>query len=179
MIGFTIEGKIALITDENIFGLHRRPRKIRKNVGIQQNLLGTLKPKDLVVHAEHGIGRFLGLIRRTTDGREREYFDLQYAAGDHIYVPTDYLDSLTPYVGPSNRTPTITRLGTQEWARTKQRVQKEIIANARDLLDLYAQRAMAKGYAFGSDTAWQQELEGSFPFVETPDQNETTNLQIV
>ena len=173
MIGFTIEGKIALITDENIFGLHRRPRRIRKNVGIQQNLLGTLKPKDLVVHAEHGIGRFLGLVRRTTDGREREYFDLQYAAGDHVYVPTDYLDSLTPYVGPSNRSPTITRLGTQEWARTKQRVQKDIIANARDLLDLYAQRALAKGYAFGSDTAWQQELEGSFPFVETPDQNET------
>ena len=171
--GFTIEGKLTLITDENIFGIRRRQTRTRKTVGVQKNLLTTLKPNDLVVHADHGIGRFLGLVRRTPDGREREYLDLQYAEGDHIYVPTDYLDSLTTYVGPSNRKPTITRLGTQEWARTKQRVQKEIIANAHELLDLYAQRSIATGFAFGSDTAWQQELEGSFPFIETPDQNET------
>ena len=123
-----------------------------------------------MVHIDHGVGRFGGMLVRRVDEREREYLSLEYAAGDRLLVPTDQIDRVGPYLGVGEREPHLTRLGTQEWNRVKQRVKASAAQVARDLLALYAARESSDGYAFGEDTPWQQELEASFPYVETPDQ---------
>jgi transcription-repair coupling factor (superfamily II helicase) len=110
------------------------------------------------------------LVHRTIDGTEREYLELHYAEGDKLYVPTDQLDRVSKYVGPSDRQPRLTRLGSGDWQRSKRRVSKAVQVLARDLLQLYSMREVITGYAYQPDTPWQAELEASFPYVETPDQ---------
>ncbi len=168
--GFLLGETFALISDEEVFGLRRTRRPQRRRRGITPNLLTTLQPGDSVVHIDHGIARFAGLTRRTADGVEREYLELEYAEGDRLYVPTDQLDAVSAYVGPSDRPPSLTRLGSQEWAHAKRRVRRAVAEIAQELLDLYARRAVAKGDACAEDGPWQIEMEGAFPFVETPDQ---------
>ncbi|MBE9469701.1 MAG: transcription-repair coupling factor, partial [Chloroflexi bacterium] len=131
---------------------------------------------DYVVHVEHGIGRFKGLTKMTTDDIEREYLILEYAADDRLYVPTDQVGRLSPYFGASDQPPPLSRLWTQEWARTKQRVKESAANSAQELLNLYASRELTRGFAFSPDTLWQQELEASFPYMETPDQLEAIAL---
>ena len=168
--GFLLGDGFALISDEEVFGLRRTRRPQRRRRGITPNILTTLQPGDSVVHIDHGIARFAGLTRRTTDGVEREYLELEYAEGDRLFVPTDQLDAVSAYVGPSDRPPSLTRLGSQEWAHTKRRVRRAVAEIAQELLDLYARRAVAEGDACAEDGPWQIEMEGAFPFVETPDQ---------
>ncbi len=168
--GFLLGETFALISDEEVFGLRRTRRPQRRRRGITPNILTTLQPGDSVVHIDHGIARFAGLTRRTTDGVEREYLELEYAEGDRLFVPTDQLDAVSAYVGPSDRPPSLTRLGSQEWAHTKRRVRRAVAEIAQELLDLYARRAVAEGDACAEDGPWQIEMEGAFPFVETPDQ---------
>ena len=168
--GFLLGETFALISDEEVFGLRRTRRPQRKRRGITPNILTTLQPGDPVVHIDHGIARFAGLTRRMTDGVEREYLELEYAEGDRLFVPTDQLDAVSAYVGPSDRPPSLTRLGSQEWAHTKRRVRRAVAEIAQELLDLYARRAVAEGDACAEDGPWQIEMEGAFPFVETPDQ---------
>ena len=97
---------------------------------------------------------------------------MQYSQGDKLYVPFDHIDRVAPYVAPMDRAPSLTRLGTQEWVRTKARVEKSTKEMAAELLSIYAQRELAEGYQMGPDTKWQNELEHSFPYVETSDQLE-------
>jgi len=97
---------------------------------------------------------------------------LQYAAGDRLYVPTDQIDRVNRYIGAGDRPPTLSRLGTQEWTRTRRRAREAAEELAQELLALYATREVVPGFAFSCDTLWQQELEASFPYVETPDQME-------
>jgi transcription-repair coupling factor (superfamily II helicase) len=129
-------------------------------------------PEDYVVHVEHGIGRFIGVTTLTTAGSEKEYLVLRYAAGDTLYVPTDQIDRVSRYVGAGDRSPVLSRLGSQEWNRTKQRAKEAAEVLAQELLNLYALREVVPGYAFSRDTLWQQEMEAAFPYVETPDQLE-------
>jgi transcription-repair coupling factor (superfamily II helicase) len=103
-------------------------------------------------------------------GAEREYLLLEYAAGDRLYVPTDQIDRVSRYIGAEDEAPSLNRLGTQEWARSKERAKEAAEEVAAELIELYAARQIVPGYAFSRDTLWQQELEGSFPYVETPDQ---------
>ncbi len=168
--GFLLGEALALVSDEEVFGLRRQRRPQRRRSGVTPGILATLRPGDFVVHIDHGIARFAGLTQRTSEGIEREYLDLEYAEGDRLLVPTDQLEAVSAYVGPSDRPPALTRLGSQEWARTKRRVQREVAEIARELLDLYARRAIAQGDACAADSPWQLEMEGAFPFVETPDQ---------
>ena len=168
--GFLLGETFALISDEEVFGLRRTRRPQRPRRGITPNILTTLQPGDSVVHIDHGIARFAGLTRRMTDAVEREYLELEYAEGDRLFVPTDQLGSVSAYVGPSDRPPSLTRLGSQEWVNTKRRVRRAVAEIAQELLDLYARRAVARGDACPEDGPWQIEMEGAFPFVETPDQ---------
>jgi len=117
-----------------------------------------------------GIARFTGLTKIDLDYGEREYLVLEYAAGDRLYVPSDQADRVGRYVGPGGHTPSLSRLGTQEWSRAKQRVKAAAADLARDLVALYSTREVVEGFAFNTDTVWQQELEASFPYVETSDQ---------
>ncbi|MBI4284192.1 MAG: transcription-repair coupling factor, partial [Chloroflexi bacterium] len=137
-----------------------------------QRLFIDINPGDYVVHAEHGIARFTGVTRLSADSSQKEYMVLEYAAGDKLYVPTDQIDRVSRYVGAGEQSPLLSRLGTQEWTRTKQRVKESVANIARELLALYAAREVVPAFAFSPDTVWQQEVEASFPYVETPDQIE-------
>lgn len=168
--GFALSDLLTVITDAEVFGLRKRRRPTRTRHGIRNDLVSTLEVGDYLVHADHGIARYGGLIRRTVDGVEREYLELQYADNDRLYVPADQLESVSRYVGPTDHPPSLTRLGSQEWTRAKRRVKQAVVELAQDLIELYAKREVARGHAFPSDTAWQMEMEAAFPFVETGDQ---------
>jgi transcription-repair coupling factor (superfamily II helicase) len=168
---------LAVFTDSEIFGWHkvRRQSRPRRPAG-RQTLLTELTPGELVVHVEHGIGRYRGMVTLGGDGQatssdgQREFLLLEYAGGDNLYVPADQADRVNRYIGAGDAGPTITRLGSGEWNRARNRVRRAVREIARDLLELYARREHAAGFAFPPDTVWQRELESSFAFVETPDQ---------
>jgi len=104
------------------------------------------------------------------DGQGREYMQLEYAEGDKLYVPVEHLDRVQKYVGGGDAAPKLQRLGSGEWDRAKRKVRESVEEVARDLLDLYSRRQLVEGHAFSEDGPWQQELEQSFPYDETPDQ---------
>jgi transcription-repair coupling factor (superfamily II helicase) len=166
--GYTLN----LLTDSEIFGWERaRPRQAHHpSAEVPEAFYADLKPGDWVVHIDYGIGRFEGLVRRTLEGIEREFLAVSYAEGDQLFVPVHQADRLGRYIGPDAAEPTLTRLGTADWTNTKQRVREAVLEIAQELLELYAKRQVAVGHAFPSDTTWQQELEASFPYIETQDQ---------
>jgi len=170
--GWVMDKELKLITDAELFGFVKQRRLSRKTPIRASLLLPQLSPGDYVVHVDHGIGKFSGLTKISTEETEREYLVLQYAAGDKLYVPTEQIGRVTCYIGASDQPPTLSRLGTQEWQRTKRRVEQSVADIAQGLLDLCAAREVTPGFAFSPDTLWQQELEASFPYLETPDQIE-------
>ena len=127
-------------------------------------------PGDLVVHRDHGIGRFQEMRRVSDETGEREYMVLEYGEGDRLFVPVAHLDRVDRYVGGSDARPALSRLGTGEWERTKRRVKERTEEIARELVALYSRRELASGHSYSPDGAWQRDLEASFPFVETVDQ---------
>jgi len=170
--GWLLDGRLTLISDVELFGFVKQPRAGKKRPIPHQWFLPQLAPGDYVVHVDHGIARFHGLARRPSEGMEREYLILEYAAGDKLYVPTERIDRVSRYIGAGDQSPHLSRLRTPEWQRTKKRVKESVAEIARELLDLYAAREVAPGFAFSEDSLWQQELEASFPYMETPDQAE-------
>jgi transcription-repair coupling factor (superfamily II helicase) len=170
--GWLLDDKLALITDVELFGFVKQPRAGKKRPIPHQWFLPQLAPGDYVVHVDHGIARFHGLARMSSDGMEREYLVLEYAAGDRLYVPTERIDRVSRYIGAGDQAPHLSRLRTPEWQRTKNRVKESVAEIAQELLDLYASREVTPGFAFSTDSLWQQELEASFPYMETPDQIE-------
>ncbi len=170
--GWVMNNDTHLLTDAEIFGFIKQRRLLKKRPVPHHKLFVDITPGDYVVHVEHGIARFAGVITMSSEDSEKEYLVLEYAAGDRLYVPTDQIDRVSRYVGAGEQPPVLSRLGTQEWTRTKQKVKESVANIARELLTLYAAREVVPGFAFTPDTIWQQELEASFPYVETPDQME-------
>ena len=168
--GWVMAQKTRLITDAEIFGFVKQRRLPRHRHLSPPRPGAELVPGEYVVHIEHGIARFMGIIRMNGASTEREYLVLQYANGDKLYVPTQQIDRIGRYIGGGVEKPALSRLGTQEWLHTKQRAKEAAQAVASELLALYASREVAPGFAFSADQVWQQELEASFPYVETRDQ---------
>jgi len=135
-----------------------------------EGVYADLKAGDFVVHIDHGVGRFLGLVQRNMEGHDREFLAVEYEDGGQLYVPVHQADRLTRYVGAEGAEPTLDRLGGQEWHEKKGRVKEAVLEIAQEMLDLYARRHVVQGYAFKPDASWQKELEDSFPYVETEDQ---------
>ena len=182
--GFVAPGlKLAVLGQADITGqrgqstrdMQRMPSRRRRNAVDPL----ALKPGDLVVHEQHGVGRYVEMVRRTVNGGEREYLIIEYAParrgqpGDRLFVPTDSLDLLTRYVG--GEAPSLNRLGGADWQKTKGRARKAVKEIAGELIRLYSVRMATKGHAFGVDSPWQRELEDAFPYTETPDQLEAIN----
>jgi len=161
---------LTFLTDNEVFGFVKQRRALRQPGADRSNLVADLSPGDYVVHLEHGIARFAGMVVREVEGVEREFLELTYAQGDRLFVPVDQSDRVARYVGPGDYSPGLTRLGSGDWNRARERVRRAVADVARELLDLYASRQVLQGHAFSADTPWQQELEASFPYVETPDQ---------
>ena len=159
---------LVFVTDRELFGTVRvrRPKALRRVV--PRDILERLTPGDLVVHIDHGIGRYERMIRRGPAGEERDYLELAFAGTDRIFVPVEQIARLSRYAGAER--PSLSKLGGAEWQRTKARVKRAVTDLAEELLALYASRNAAEGHAFGPDTPWQQEMEASFPYEETADQ---------
>jgi transcription-repair coupling factor (superfamily II helicase) len=175
--GFTLDGaRLVLLGEADLTGTRpsrnanaRMPSRRRNAVDPLQ-----LQPGDFVVHEQHGVGRYVELIRRTLNGGEREYLVIEYAPskrgqpGDRLFAPTDSLDQLTRYVG--GESPSLHRLGGADWQKAKGRARKAVKEIAAELIRLYAARTSTEGHAFAPDSPWQRELEDAFPYTETPDQ---------
>lgn len=162
---------LTVWTDAEIFGWSRPIKRVTRTRRAPTEAFSLdLNPGDYVVHMEHGIARYEGLAKMSPNGEERDYLLLQYNGNDRLYVPVDQLDRITPYVGLGPQTPTLSRLGTVEWSRTKRRVKKSVADLAKELIELYSAREAVKGYAFTPDSNWQREMEDAFPYVETEDQ---------
>ena len=170
--GWVMPDNTHLFTDAEIFGFVKQRRLSHKRPVPHHKLLTEITPDDYVVHTEHGIGQFKGVTTLRTNDVAKEYLVIEYAHGDKLYVPTDQIERVNRYIGARDRLPTLSCLGTQEWARSKQKAQEAAEDVARDLISLYAAREMKSGFPFSQETAWQQEMESSFPYVETPDQLE-------
>ncbi|WP_147680591.1 transcription-repair coupling factor [Actinomyces ruminicola] len=185
--GFVAEGlRLALVAESDLTGRAPAAARSAKTLPARRTRKSvdplSLHPGDLVVHAQHGVGRFVELLRRDVGsgrgaGKERatrEYVVIEYAPskrgqpGDRLLVPTDALDQVTKYVGSDN--PALNRMGGADWAKTKQRARKAVREIAGELVRLYAARSATTGHAFSPDTPWQAELEEAFPYTETPDQ---------
>jgi transcription-repair coupling factor (superfamily II helicase) len=163
-----------LATDAELFGRLRRPsRGQRTSRARAQDLTKEFTldfaPDELVVHVDHGIARFKGMRLIESEGAHREYLELEYAEGDRLFVPVENLDRVQKYLGGEGQ-PSLHRLGTSDWTRARGRARKEVQDVAEDLLKIYSMREARPGIAFAPDSAWQQELESSFPYEETPDQ---------
>jgi transcription-repair coupling factor (superfamily II helicase) len=163
---------LQIFTDTEIFGWSRRQKTQRRKLITPANFLAEVNPGDYVVHQEHGIGRFEGLVKLDSTGVEREYLLLRYSGTDKLYIPTDQLDRVTRYIGMGDSVPALSKLGTTEWTRAKSRAKENVQEIARDLLKLYSAREAVPGHAYppDSDQPWLQELEDAFPYDETPDQ---------
>lgn len=125
---------------------------------------------DLVVHVNHGIGRYRGLQVLDTKGQLSEHMLLEFAAGTRLYVPTDKIDLVQKYVGGGKNDPELSKLGGSSWARRKEKVREAVLDLAAEMVDLQAQRSTLPGFAYQPDTVWMNEFENAFPYEETPDQ---------
>ena len=184
--GFLAEGLLlALIAESDLTGRAGAGPRERRSLPARRARRSvdplSLHAGDLVVHAQHGVGRFIELSRRTVGGARssatREYLVIEYAPskrgqpGDRLLVPTDALDQVTKYVGGDS--PALSKMGGADWAKTKSKARKAVREIAGELVRLYAARAATTGHAFSPDTPWQTELEEAFPYTETPDQLST------
>jgi len=171
--------KTILITEKDISGQRtsnkdqaRMPSRRKKAIDPLE-----LKSGDYVVHEQHGVGRYIELIQRTAGGISREYMVIEYASSkrgqpaDRLFVPTDTLEQVTRYVG--GEAPTVHRIGGSDWQNAKRKARKAVKQIAAELIQLYAARMAAPGFAFSPDTPWQRDLEEAFPYVETTDQLST------
>jgi len=165
-------GGLWFLTDAELFGWGKpKPRRPQRPRAVAPEVFfADVQTGDYVVHLEHGIGQFQGLIKMAVDGVEREYLRVEYAQGDQLYVPVHQADRLARYVGAGDVTPSLHRLGTADWEQVKARARRAVAEIADDLLELYAAREVVQGHAFSPDATWQHELESSFPYVETEDQ---------
>jgi transcription-repair coupling factor (superfamily II helicase) len=163
------ELEICFITDREISFLKEQKKKITGQK-VFLDFMSGLKVGDYVVHTDHGIARFLGLEQRTIDDITREYLKLGYAENDKLFVPIEQADKVNKYITNEDSPPHLTRLGSAEWETVTSRVKKETEKIAQELLKLYAERKVAKGFGFKSDNEAQKSFEEGFPYEETPGQ---------
>lgn len=169
--------QIVCYTDHQIFD---RYHKYKTNVGYNRNKaitirqLKDLNPGDYVTHIDHGVGKFSGLEKITVNGQSQEMVRLIYKDNDLLYVNINSLHKISKYTGKEGHVPKINKLGSDAWTNLKNKTKKKIKDIAAELIKLYAQRKVAKGFAFNKDTYLQDELEASFMYEDTPDQTKAT-----
>ncbi|KWX25459.1 transcription-repair coupling factor [Mycolicibacterium wolinskyi] len=167
---------LVIITETDLTGNRVTASEGKKLAAKRRNVVDplALTAGDLVVHDQHGIGKFVEMTERVVGGARREYLVLEYASSkrgggsDRLYVPMDSLDQLSRYVG--GEAPSLSKLGGSDWANTKTKARRAVREIASELVALYAKRQSAPGHAFGPDTPWQAEMEDAFGFTETMDQ---------
>ncbi|WP_073292488.1 transcription-repair coupling factor [Chryseobacterium polytrichastri] len=169
--------KILVYTDHQIFDRYQR-YKAKNNFAKSEQLtlkdLMSLKIGDYIAHIDHGIGKFMGLVKVNNDGKIQECFKLTYKNGDLLYVSIHSLHKISKFNGPDGKEIVLSKLGSPTWKSLKQKTKAKVKQIAFDLIRLYAQRKTAKGFAFTPDSYLQNELEASFIYEDTPDQEKAT-----
>lgn len=168
------EIKLMVVSDKEISSL-KEDKKKHYSEKVYLDFLTSLKFNDYVVHANHGIGRFMGLEKRTIDDVTREYLKIGYAENDKLFVPIDQADKVNKYIGADEQPPKLTRLGSAEWNTITRKVQKETEEIAKELLKLYAERKSAKAFKCIEDEALINRFADAFPYEETPGQLKSIN----
>ncbi len=164
-------GQIVIEANELVSGEKKRRRVT--NTAFKEGekvVFADLKQGDYVVHRRYGIGVYIGVNTIKADGIVKDYIKIKYRDDAILYIPTSDLDSIRKYVGGDRIKPKINKLGSKEWDNTKARVKKNLREVAKELIELYAKREKAQGFAFSKDTPWQKEFEDKFPYQETDDQ---------
>jgi transcription-repair coupling factor (superfamily II helicase) len=172
---FLVDANIAIFGSEDLFSsseLIGKPASQKSHLATFSPDVLDLKAGDYVVHAEHGVGRFLGLREIAQGENKGDFMLIEYSGGSKLYVPLTRLDLVQRFRGggDGSQEPTLDRLGGVTWTRTKSKVKARMRDMAEELLKLYAGRKMAEGFAFSSDSNWQREFEDAFEFTETRDQ---------
>ena len=171
--GFSLPNiKLTVMTEKNIFGgqNHHRRAKNFSDVGDKIRHFSDIKPGDYVVHVDNGIGKYLGVETLEFDGVRKDFLHIQYGGADKLFVPVEQVRYLQKYISDDNAVPKLSRLGSGDWARAKSRAASAVEDIAEKLLELYAKRQQAPGFAFDADDATQREFEDAFPYEETADQ---------
>src|SRR5580658_8874304 len=167
--GFILpEAKVAVLSETDVTGRRVPHRRARPRSRAADGFFDDLEAGSFVVHRQHGVARFEGVTTRTMAGTTRDYLILQYRGSDRLYLPVDQIEAITPYSG--GESPTLSKMGGADWQRTRAKARAAAGEVAAELVQLYRRRLAVEGRAFGPDTPWQTEMEGSFGFVETEDQ---------
>ena len=166
--------RLTVLTDAQLVRARGKTAKAGKKLPPNRQRIESytdLSQGDYVVHENHGIGRFAGIVRMQVDGFDKDYIKLDYAAGDTLYVPATQLDMVTKYTGAGEEKPVrLSKMGGAEWAKTRSRARASAKDMADRLIKLYAQRQRLPGHAFAPDSEWQREFEENFGYTETDDQ---------
>lgn len=164
--------RITVVTEAEVFT--QKQRRARRAVKLDHaekiKDYQELKPGDYVVHVNHGIGRYCGIETLDVGGLHKDYLLVQYAGNDKLYVPIEQINQVQKYLGSEEKNPKVYSLGGNEWSKVKNKVRSSVEDMASDLIQLYAKRQAAKGYAFSTDTSYQREFDALFPYEETGDQ---------
>ncbi|NNN20086.1 MAG: transcription-repair coupling factor [Acidimicrobiaceae bacterium] len=162
------EMKLAVIGQGDLTNKRRSRRPARTMNRGSAQVFDALKVGGYVVHNHHGVGRFAGMVKQELGGVERDYLLIEYRGDDRLYIPSDQMESIMPYLG--GEAPALSKLGGMEWQKTRSRVRQAVSRIAQELVVLYQKRIITKGFAFSPDTVWQKEMEDLFPYDLTPDQ---------
>jgi len=170
--GFSLpNAKLTVLTEKNIFGGEvRRRKKTFEGAGERVKHFSDIKPGDYVVHVDNGIGKYLGVETLEFDGQRKDFLQIQYGGADKLFIPVEQVQYLQKYISDDDAAPKLSRLGSGDWAKAKSRASAAVEDIAEKLLELYAQREKAPGFAFDEDDATQREFEDAFPYEETSDQ---------
>jgi transcription-repair coupling factor (superfamily II helicase) len=159
---------VAVLAESDVTGRRRAHRRAKTRRVAAQNVVDDLQPGDFVVHFQHGVARYGGMVKRAIGGVERDYLLLEYRGDDKLYVPSDQIDIVRHYTGGDS--PSLSRLGGGEWQKSKAKVRAAVAEVAQELVVLYQTRLNTPGHAFAQDTPWQTEMEAAFEYEETLDQ---------
>ena len=162
--------KYMVISETDIFGNHKKKKKRKVYEGRKIQNFSDLKPGDYVVHENHGLGIYEGIEKIEVDRVAKDYMKISYAGKSNLYLPATQLDLIQKYAGADAKKPKLSKLGSNQWIKTKNQVRGAVKEIAKDLVKLYATRQNTEGYEYGPDTIWQREFEEMFPFEETEDQ---------
>ena len=166
--------KLAVLTDAQLLRSRNKKQAAKKKLPSTRQRIESyadLSVGDFVVHENHGIGRFAGIVKMQVDGFEKDYVKIAYAGTDCLYVPATQLDLVTKYTGGGEEKPVrLSKMGGAEWAKTRSRAKSAAKDMAKKLIALYAERQRLPGYAFSPDSEWQTEFEENFGYTETDDQ---------
>ncbi|MBU8598270.1 transcription-repair coupling factor [Shouchella clausii] len=171
--GFELsEQKLVVVTEEEVFSKRAKRPKRRQKLSNAERIksYSELAVGDLVVHTNHGVGKYLGVETLEINGVHKDYLNLRYAGNDKLYVPVEQIDQVQKYVGTEEKDPKIYALGGSDWKKVKKKVQSSVEDIADDLIKLYAEREASVGHRFSPDGPEQAEFESSFPYQETEDQ---------